>query len=358
MADVLSQIPGLGGYNDQLVQNRALDAQNMQNLGRFLTMQQTVQGMQQASQNMAQKNQQVQRLRQFQAEIQAANGDPVKIRSIAMRYAAPNEILSTTKDAGFTLSPGATRYNASGKEIASAPAAQDAGFTLAPGATRYDSSGKQIVSSPVKVAPSNVVTIKQEGAESATVGAGFGKEYLKLQNAGAAAQSKINNMDRLSQLLEGVTTGKGVPTITSMAALADTFGLHMDKKLGAKQAAEALSNEIALQLRNPSGGAGMPGALSDKDREFLQSMTPGISKSPGGNALIIGTAKKLAQRDIKVAQMARDYRKKNGHMDEGFYTELAQYSEAHPLFGPTQQPMRRASDTRNPAIESLLQKYQ
>ena len=356
MADVLSQIPGLGGYNAQLMQNQAVDAQNIQNLGRFLTMQQTAQGMQESSQNMAQKNQQIERLRQFQAEIQAANGDPTKVRSIAMKYAAPSEILSNTKD--FKLSPGDVQFGPSGNTIASVPASTK---DVAPSSDvknyeyaksqGFGGSFEDWQSKMKKLqAPSNMVTIKQEGAESATVGEGLGKEYLSLQKAGASAQSKINNMDRLSQLLEGVKTGAFVPTMTSMAALADTFGMKIDKNLPAKQAAEALSNEIALQLRNPSGGAGMPGALSDKDREFLQSMTPGIGKTEGGNALIIDTAKKLAKRDIEVAQIARNYRKKNGHMDEGFYTELAQYSEAHPLFGPsgpTQTPKRRASDNED-----------
>lgn len=31
--------------------------------------------------------------------------------------------------------------------------------------------------------------------------------------------------------------------------------------------------------------------------------------------------------------MAREYRKQNGHLDEGFYQQLKQFSEANPLFG-------------------------
>ncbi|MDE2441944.1 MAG: hypothetical protein KGP14_13050, partial [Betaproteobacteria bacterium] len=100
----------------------------------------------------------------------------------------------------------------------------------------------------------------------------------------------------------------------------------------AKQAFQALSGEIALSLRNPSGGAGMPGALSDKDLTFLQSMTPDLGKTTEGNKLIIDTARKLATRDQEVAKMARDYRKKNGQFDEGFFDQLAAYSDKHPLY--------------------------
>jgi len=104
---------------------------------------------------------------------------------------------------------------------------------------------------------------------------------------------------------------------------------------------------MALELRNPSGGAGMPGALSDKDREFLVSMTPGIAKTPGGNKLIIDTARKLAKRDQDVARLAREYRQRNGSMNEGFYAELQKYSDANPIFAaPTAPAPDRRSEPR------------
>ena len=182
--------------------------------------------------------------------------------------------------------------------------------------------------------PQSMVTInnKQETVESQTVGKGFGEEYNKIQQAGFNASSKINNLGRLSQLLEGVETGKLTPSATNLAAYAESIGFKVDPKLPNKQAALALSNEIALQLRNPSGGAGMPGAMSDKDREFLVSMTPGIEQTPEGRKLIIETGIKLAKRDQDVARLARAYRKENGHMDEGFSEVLAEFSAAHPLF--------------------------
>jgi hypothetical protein len=83
----------------------------------------------------------------------------------------------------------------------------------------------------------------------------------------------------------------------------------------------------------------MPGAMSDKDREFLVNMMPGISRTPGGNKLLVETMKKLAQRDVEVAQLARDYRNRRGKLDEGFYNELRQFSEANPLFQDTRKPL-------------------
>jgi hypothetical protein len=175
----------------------------------------------------------------------------------------------------------------------------------------------------------------QEKEEDKAIGKSFGEFYSDIQKSGFAASGKIARYDRLGQLLNGVQTGKLTPATTQISALADSLGVSIDPNLPAKQAAEALSNEVALQLRNPSGGAGMPGALSDKDREFLVSMTPGLGKTPEGNKTIIETAKKLAKREMEVAKIARDYRIKNGRVDEGFYQELANFSNANTLFSPS-----------------------
>jgi hypothetical protein len=41
---------------------------------------------------------------------------------------------------------------------------------------------------------------------------------------------------------------------------------------------------------------------------------------------------KLAKREQQVAKMARDYKKRTGRFDDGFYDELASWSERNPLF--------------------------
>jgi len=173
---------------------------------------------------------------------------------------------------------------------------------------------------------------RQEGEEAKTVGKFFGDAYADIQKAGFNAGSRINRASRLSQLLENVNTGKLTAAGTEVAAFADSLGFKIDKNLGNKQAAVALTNEMALELRNPAGGAGMPGAMSDSDREFLRSMVPGLGTTPEGRRLMLETSTKLAKRDQDVARIAREYRKKNGNLDEGFYEELSRFSASNPLF--------------------------
>lgn len=196
-------------------------------------------------------------------------------------------------------------------------------------------------------ATTNINMPTQEKEENKTVGKFYGEAFADIQKAGFGAQSKMNRYDRLGHLLQGVDTGKFSEAGLEIAKAAQAIGFNVDPKVGNKEAAKALSNEIALELRNPSGGAGMPGALSDKDREFLVSMVPGLATTPEGRVELLATAKKLAQRDIEVAKKAREYRKKRGTIDEGFYDSLAEWSAQNPLF--VQQTQQSGwSATRRP----------
>jgi hypothetical protein len=175
------------------------------------------------------------------------------------------------------------------------------------------------------------VNAKQETEEAKAIGKELGKQYVDIQKAGTAATGKVNKLDRLSSLLDGVRTGKLTPKMTEVAAFAESLGVTLDPKLDAKQGAQALIGELVLQARNPAGGAGMPGAMSDADREFLKSINPSLGQTTGGNKLIIETLRKIAKRDQDVARMAREYRTKNGTL-EGFSDELAQWSAENELF--------------------------
>jgi hypothetical protein len=222
----------------------------------------------------------------------------------------------------------------------------------------YQGSYEQFQREMKRAGASNVsVNTRQETEEAKTVGKFFGDDYAKVQQSGFTAQSSVNRLGRLEQLLDGVDTGKFAPLGLEVAKAAKAAGLNIDDKLSNKEAAVALSSEIALQLRNPAGGAGMPGAMSDADRNFLSGMVPGIEKTPEGRKLIIETGKKLAKRDIEVARLARDYRKQNGSIDEGFYDGLSEYSAKNPLFGAKTTPQRAAGPFQDPAKEAAYQQW-
>ena len=54
----------------------------------------------------------------------------------------------------------------------------------------------------------------------------------------------------------------------------------------------ALSNQLALLVRNPESGMGLPGATSNADLIFLKESVPGLQKSPEGNLMLIDVYRK------------------------------------------------------------------
>ncbi len=170
-----------------------------------------------------------------------------------------------------------------------------------------------------------------------TLSGDMAKTYGELQRADFNAPVTIGKYSRLGNLLGQVNVGKYTGTTTDLKAAAKSLGFDLSAMgipddVAPAQAARALSAQIALELRNPAGGAGMPGALSDQDRKFLESMVPSLENDPGAIGKMIEYRVKLAEREQQVAKMARAYKKRTGRFDDAFYEELASWSASHPLF--------------------------
>jgi hypothetical protein len=247
----------------------------------------------------------------------------------------------------FKLGPGQVQFDAQGRPIAALPG--EAKPPMTRNVRRDDKvvaqsyvNGKWVddeVGAAFSPTPlvKNDINLREETEFGKKVGAEMGEQYSGLLKADMNAPTTIAKFQRLGSLLSQVNTGKFRGTITDIKAAAKTVGIDLTAigvtdDVAPAQAARALSNQIALELRNPAGGAGMPGALSDKDREFLLQSIPGLESDPSAIGKMIEYRVKLEQRAQKVARMARDYRKKNGRFDEGFYDELQAWSEKNPLF--------------------------
>lgn len=158
------------------------------------------------------------------------------------------------------------------------------------------------------------------------------------------ARTSVAKYGQLGQMLSGIKTGAFKGTTTQLKAAAKSAGLDLESwgvtdDLAPAQAAQALTNGLALEMRNPAGGAGMPGALSDADREYLKAMIAGIDKDPDANATLIDMAVRLNQRSIEVARLARTWKKEHGggrFQQSGFTDFLDQWSAQNPLFTPPQ----------------------
>lgn len=209
--------------------------------------------------------------------------------------------------------------------------------------------------------PVTNINQQQESEYEKATGKQMADANMDIIKSAGNARGKIATLDRLGTLLKdpSVYQGKGGESVAELKRLGKAIGIDTSD-LGPTEAIKSISNQFALELRNPAGGAGMPGAMSDKDREFLQSMVPGLGQNPQGNALILDYMKRVAQRSVDVERLRQQYVRKNGRLKEGFYTELADWSDAHPLF--TEEDMKKAAVAPPAAgggasIDDLLRKY-
>ena len=179
--------------------------------------------------------------------------------------------------------------------------------------------------------------------------------YTSVMKAAAAVPGDNARLDRLNQLLDGVQTGKFSTSLMELqkglrTVLGDKAPTIFGKpaEVAQAEAATALSNEVALTLRNPSSGAGMPGALSDGDRKFLSSMVPGLETTPEGRKLQIETQKRLNNRKVEEARLMRDYMKAHDGKLDGWEIYVAEWAEKNPLFGDLAMPDAPPSGGRPP----------
>lgn len=156
----------------------------------------------------------------------------------------------------------------------------------------------------------------------------------QITTMGMEAPTMLAKLDRVEQLIGDFDGGKLTGTAMAAAEIANSLGINLDPKLGDKQAAGALMNEMALKLKNAGGANQMPGAMSDSDRQFLLTMSPQLSQTSAGRKTIIQTYRALSHREVQVARMADAYRERNnGRLDAGFTRRLSEWSSKYPLFG-------------------------
>lgn len=194
---------------------------------------------------------------------------------------------------------------------------------------------------PIDPTPRNTTNVNLPAIKQRTEVEEFmGKKYADMLNGEFTAPARLGKLDRLDSLLGQTYTGAGgeqsLQVKKALKSAGDSIGVDtssLDGAIGAGEAARALGNEMALQLRNTGQGGGMPGSLSNSDRDFLVDQIPNLSTTPEGRRLIVATHRAIIQRDIEVSKQARAYAAKNGgRIDENFFGQLSAWSEANPLF--------------------------
>jgi hypothetical protein len=128
----------------------------------------------------------------------------------------------------------------------------------------------------------------------------------------------------MAQLLNDVQTGKGEQALLGLASIGEQLGLKLDPAAGDKQAAEAISNQLALSLHKA-------GVMTDKDFAVYKQSSPGIMQTPGGNMRIMETMAAFAEKKQKEAEIMQAYAERNGSWDDRGERLLNQWRKANPI---------------------------
>ena len=172
---------------------------------------------------------------------------------------------------------------------------------------------------------------KGEGAYAVKMGGSYADNRINISKQARSSYQDDAQLDLIGSLLKG-QGGFGAREINSVKRVGKMLGIGIDEGVGRAEAAQAISNKMALDMRNPDTGPGMPGSMSDADREFLVSLIPGIGQTEPGRNLVIEAKKRVNKWNRKIDSMARTYEKEHGRIDSGFDAVVEEYARLNPVF--------------------------
>ena len=192
----------------------------------------------------------------------------------------------------------------------------------------------------------NAVT-KVSPVEQARLTANMERDQKKLgayRDAREAAPGQLANLDQLGQGLEAFAkTGQSPKGAQFEQTMKNWLpGYKGGDALQPYQLSSALGNQMALELRNPASGAGMPGSMSDGDRAYLSSMVANPGTDINAARQMIAARKAVYVRQQEIGDMASKWDKAYGGLSgrdkagRDFYDALSEWSNRpeNALFKP------------------------
>lgn len=192
--------------------------------------------------------------------------------------------------------------------------------------------------------PQTNVTVSGEKKGAEEMAKGYAKMYTGLRDNAEGARTLADNLSHVEQ---AISTGVPTGALGDMTQQARKIGRALgvpgidDKKLAAGEVIQAVTNKLALAVRAPGGeSGGMPGAMSDADRSFLQQTVPGLLKTPEGNKQIINIMRAASARHEAIFDMAIDYAEAHdGQLGPGFDRQVRDYVKSNPLSAAVAAPV-------------------
>jgi hypothetical protein len=181
-----------------------------------------------------------------------------------------------------------------------------------------------------KAGATNVNVGGAERGYDKTVGEGYGKRFLDIQEQSQSATRALTALDVMEQAISdpGFYSGVGAGSVQTLKRLGASLGMDPEG-ISSMETFNAMSKQAALDAMGGSLGTG----FSNADRDFVIDQVPNLGNTPQGNQQLVTIQRKLNQRKQQIASLAREYAGQNeGRIDAGFDDFLAKWAEANPLF--------------------------
>ena len=184
----------------------------------------------------------------------------------------------------------------------------------------------------------SVTTPPPETAEQKELGKVFGEEFKEINKAGNLANLNDQKLEILMNLneSENLRSGKFGEFRTEAQKLAEEFGFDPGlQDTTVAQIVGGVSGGLVLD-----GLQKFSGAISDGERNYTKSITPGLSTTKEGNRYLLQINKRQNKLAKEFSNVANDWISRNGGLSKkdkelgswGSYKK--QWHEANPLINP------------------------
>jgi hypothetical protein len=185
--------------------------------------------------------------------------------------------------------------------------------------------------------------------------------------AGQAARGALGTVQNMQTLLdEGVRTGFGQDTMLQLGRAGQFFDPEFRVKgLAGQEAFQSFATGIILPQVKQLGVN-----PTDADLKFISSGSPGLSKTPEGNKLLLSALQLKLNREQDLARFTNQFLASNQELVTKnpvqaytrFNEAFDQYTQTSPLYGPAASSLRErfnalgTRSTGNPAARGALQR--
>jgi hypothetical protein len=187
---------------------------------------------------------------------------------------------------------------------------------------------------------------------------------IKAGRAAVAANSAVQSMQTL--LDEGVRTGFGQDTMLQLGRAGQFFDPEFKVKgLAGQEAFQSFATGVILPQVKQLGVN-----PTDADLKFISTGSPGLSKTPEGNKLLLSALQLKLNREQDLAKFTNQFLASNQELVTKnpvqaytkFNDAFDQYTQTSPLYGPAADSLRQrfnalgSRSTGNPAARDALQR--